>query len=75
LTVTDIETYVLQLYRFGWGITRIPTDTSGSRTAPPATQLSRRIILPLANTDIAGKLVEDITDTIVEPENVKVLSC
>ena len=73
LTATDMYTYVLPLYRFGWGISRVPINTSSKKPTPPATRLSKRIIT--ANPDIAGKLVKGITNTVIEPENVKVLSC
>lgn len=71
LTATDMPTYVLPLYRFGWGISRVPNNTSATKPALAATQLSKRFTLP--NPDKAKKFVEEITNTIIEPENVNIL--
>ena len=71
LTATDMQTYVLPLYRFGWGISHVSIDSHDTQPTLPATRFSKRIILP--DTDIAGRFVKEITSIIIEPENVKVL--
>ena len=68
VTAKDIETYILPLYRIGWGISCVPVNTSSEKRIPSATQLSKKIILP--NPDITRSFVKDIMH-LIEQENVK----
>lgn len=72
IMAADMETYILPLYRIGWGISHVSNHPSNSTTTRPATQLSKEVILP---SDMAKTFAADIMGTIVEQENVKVPLC